>query len=182
MTNLPKSGEVLHFWFHELSPKQHFRKDEALDSQIRERFGALHAALCESSDHFPVTAYGRLATIIVFDQFSRNMFRGSAKAFATDERALRLARRLVADGEDVSFAKAERIFVYMPFMHAEAIEYQEESLRLFEMLGDGENLDSARRHYEVIRRFGRFSHRNDALGRPSTPEEIEHLATPGTAF
>lgn len=182
MTQLPTPVDVLSFWFDELSEKQHFIKDETLDREIRERFLALHTALSNDLGDFGSTPQGQLAALLVFDQFSRNMSRGKAEAFLSDGRALKIAKALVAKGDDLSFSKKQRMFLYMPFMHAENLNDQLEGVRLFELLGDEKNTEYARRHLEVIQRFGRFPHRNQALGRISTPEEVEFINTPGTGF
>jgi uncharacterized protein (DUF924 family) len=115
----------------------------------------------------------------VLDQFPRNMFRGSARAFAADPLALAAARTIVERGWDRSFSPDERTFAYLPFEHSESIEDQERSLKLFE---GGENFEWARKHYDIVRRFGRFPHRNAVLGRESTPEEREFLSQPGSSF
>jgi len=120
-----------------------------------------------------------LALVIVLDQFPRNMFRGTARAFAADAAALEAARTIVDRGWDQAFSPDESTFAYLPFEHSESLQDQERSLRLFE---GNENYEWARKHYEVVRRFGRFPHRNAALGRASTPEEVEFLAQPGSSF
>jgi uncharacterized protein (DUF924 family) len=117
--------------------------------------------------------------VIVLDQFPRNMFRGAARAFAADALALQAARTIVERGWDRAFSPDERTFAYLPFEHSENLQDQEQSLRLFE---GNENLEWARKHYEIVRRFGRFPHRNAALGRASTPEEIAFLGQPGSSF
>ncbi|MEO1067411.1 MAG: DUF924 family protein [Pseudomonadota bacterium] len=183
MSDLPTADDVLAFWFEELEPKQHFVKDEALDATIKARFFDLHRALMDGSvPDFTATARGKFAAIIVLDQFSRNMFRGEDAAFASDARALDLAKSLVWSGDDMGFTDDERVFLYMPYMHAENLNDQDDCVRLFEVLGRPDNIDYALQHRDVIRRFGRFPQRNDALDRPSTPEEIDFITTPGTGF
>ncbi|MEJ2518190.1 MAG: DUF924 domain-containing protein, partial [Methyloceanibacter sp.] len=125
---------------------------------------------------------GRLAAILVLDQFPRNIYRGSPRAFATDEEALALSRDAIAAGADKELPPEQRAFLYMPFQHTETLADQRRSLELFEALGNPENLDFAARHYEIIERFGRFPHRNAVLGRVSTPEELAFLEQPGSSF
>ncbi|WP_418316876.1 DUF924 family protein [Piscinibacter sakaiensis] len=175
--------EVLHFWFDELAPAQWWKKDDAVDRQIVERFAPLQrrAAACELFG-WRASPRGRLAEVIVLDQFSRNMFRGQPQAFASDPLALALAQTAVEAGADGELDEAERSFLYMPFMHSESAAIHAIGLGLFETLGRADNLDSARRHREIIERFGRYPHRNAILGRPSTPEEIEFLQQPGSSF
>ncbi|MEM8838795.1 MAG: DUF924 family protein [Pseudomonadota bacterium] len=181
--NLPDAEAVLRFWFEELSPKQHFLKDPALDFQIKNRFETLHQHLLSAGTaEFAATPRAKLAAIIVLDQFSRNMFRGHKRAFSGDHYALALAKELVASAADSTLSVAEKTFAYMPYMHSEDLADQEEAVRLFDQSGLEDNLDYAIRHRDVIRRFGRFPHRNICLGRPSTAEEQIFVETPGTAF
>jgi uncharacterized protein (DUF924 family) len=176
-------AEVLRYWLEELTLEQCFQKSDAIDATIRERFGALHEQLAANDGTVRTEAPRELlAAIIVFDQFSRNLFRGSTKAFATDPIALRLARAATADGFDQAMSKRERMFVYLPFEHSENAADQEQSIALFAQLGD-ENLDKyAMAHKVIIDRFGRFPHRNAVLGRASTPEEIAFLNEPMSSF
>jgi uncharacterized protein (DUF924 family) len=181
------ANDVLHFWFTELKPKQHFAKDTALDALIAERFGALleSAAQCELFA-WRDSPQGRLAEIIVLDQFSRNMFRAhlpnAPRAFAQDALALALAQELVASGRDVELSVAQRKFAYMPYMHSESRVVHQEALRLFALPGLEENLEFARRHLAIIERFGRYPHRNAILGRESTAEELAFLREAGSSF
>ena len=174
---------ILHFWFEELKPKQHFSKDAALDESIGTRFGPTldAAARCEL---FPwrATPEGRLAEILVLDQFSRNVYRDTARAFAQDALALALAQELVASGQDRSLPIAQRVFAYMPYMHSESALIHEQALALFAQPGMENNLDFERRHKAIIDRFGRYPHRNAILGRTSTPEELAFLNEPGSSF
>lgn len=176
-------ADVLRYWFEELTLEQCFEKNEAIDETIRARFGALHEHLAANDGAIRTEAPRELlAALIVFDQFSRNLFRGSARAFATDPVARRLARAAVADGFDQAMSKRERTFVYLPFEHSEDAADQEQSIRLFAALED-ENLNKyALAHKVIIDRFGRFPHRNAALGRESTPEEIAFLDEPMSSF
>jgi len=128
------------------------------------------------------SAEGFLAAILVLDQFPRNMFRGSAQAFATDAQALALSKRAIAEGLDMKLPPEKRCFVYIPFQHSEDLADQRRSLELFTALGNPENLDFAKRHEEIIARFGRFPHRNASLGRATTPEEEAFLKQPGSSF
>ena len=180
--NNPTAEDVLSFWFEEISPKQQFVKDEKFDAEIKRRFGPLHASLKEDASSFTSTPQGALAAILVFDQFSRNMFRGSGEAFKMDPLALSIAKNLIATGWDKEMPDNHRIFVYMPFMHAETLEDQEQSVALFTELGIASNIDYAVKHLDVIKEYGRFPHRNKALNRTSTAEEIAFINTPGTAF
>jgi uncharacterized protein (DUF924 family) len=170
---------VLDFWFQR-ERKAWFAKDAGFDAEIRSRFLPLYELAAGGGlAEWREEPRSCLALVIVLDQFPRNMFRGTARAFAADAAALEAARTLVDRGWDKSLSPDERTFAYLPFEHSEDLRDQERSLRLFE---GNENLEWARRHYEVIRRFGRFPHRNAALGRASTPEEIEFLKQPGSGF
>lgn len=190
----PRVAEVLAFWFGEPAERAlgrprdaWFRKDDGFDAAIRARFGALvdearagGPAGWESDDD------GALALLVVCDQFPRNLFRGDARAFALDARALALAKRVVAEGRDARLRPVERAFVYLPFEHSESLADQREAVRLFGALrGDpdaGGYHEWALKHLEVIERFGRFPHRNEALGRTSTAQELAFLAQPGSRF
>ena len=175
--------DVLRFWFDETSPKQWFEKDEAFDALVRRRFLALHEALAARTvASFLADARVALAAVIVFDQMSRNMFRGNARAFATDAKALELADAAIVQGFDQGMTKNERMFLYLPFEHAEDSAAQTRSVALMAGLGDPELTRWAEMHKVVIDRFGRFPHRNAALDRPSTPEEIAFLKEPGSSF
>ena len=174
---------VLRFWFVELEPRDWWRKDPELDQRIASRFGALlETAAAGALVEWRTTPRGRLAEIIVLDQFSRNIHRGSAEAFANDALALRLAEEAVATGAALELPVEERRFVYMPYMHSESAAVHETAMRLFATPGLEKNLDFERRHKAVIDRFGRFPHRNALLGRESTVEEIEFLKQPGSSF
>lgn len=147
-----------------------------MDEKIRRRFADLRAALA-ASPPLPssLDAPTLLATVLVFDQFSRNLFRESATAYDVDAQALELAKHAVATGMDPSLNEQQRYFLYMPFMHSEDRAMQAESVRLFTALGSAEGTKWAERHRRVVDRFGRFPHRNAILGRQSTPEELEFL-------
>lgn len=174
---------ILDFWFSELAPKQHFAKDAALDEAIRIRFGATleAAARCELFA-WRATPSGRLAEVLVLDQFSRNVYRDTARAFAQDALALALAQELVAGGHDHDLPAAQRIFAYMPYMHSESALVHAEAAVLFDQAGMEENLRFEMAHEAIIERFGRYPHRNALLGRESTPEELVFLSGPGSSF
>lgn len=180
----PTPTDVLHFWFNELDRKQHFVKDPELDQQISQRFGGIHAVA--STDKLPAdsdwrtTATGKIAEIIVLDQFSRQIYRDDARAWESDALALSRAKSLVADGTDRTLTSHQRQFVYMPFMHAESIDEQEHSVALFTELGDESSLRFAILHRDVIARFGRFPYRNKLLGRASTTDELAYVAKHGS--
>jgi uncharacterized protein (DUF924 family) len=177
------SDEIVTFWFEELKPKDWYRRDEAVDAKIRERFGAVYEKLKAGvPDDWLDGAEAYLAAIIVLDQFPRNMFRGTAQAFATDENALALAKKAMSKRIDQWLPKEKRAFVYLPFQHSEQTEDQARSVQLFTALGNPVNLDFALRHQAIVDRFGRFPHRNAALGRASTKEEEAFLKEPGSSF
>ena len=200
MTESPQ--DVLRFWLgaHPLDDAamqrvqaQWFRKDEAFDAELRRRFGAtLDAALAGGLDSWADTAEGRLALLLVLDQFTRNAFRGQPRSFAGDARALALALEGIAREHDAQVPPMARIFCYLPLEHAEDAAMQARSVALFEALSqdpqaappeffDGA-LDYARRHQDVIGHYGRFPHRNAILGRVSMAEELAYLAQPGAGF
>ena len=175
--------DVLGFWFRELTPAQWYKKDTALDEVVCERFGELQtrAAQCEL---FEWREYieGRLAEIIVLDQFSRNIFRDSAQAFATDTLALALAQEAVSNHDTGQLDPTHRAFLYLPYMHSESREIHNIAVTLFSEAGMESNLDFERKHKVIIDQFGRYPHRNEILGRESTPAEIEFLKTEGSSF
>lgn len=177
----PRADDVLEFWFHgDESRMAWFRKDPAFDAEIRQRFLDLwmqaHDGGLEAWRAAPEPA---LAYIVVCDQFPRNMFRGEARAFATDAKALAAARDFVGRGWHAGLPGVRQLFVYLPFEHSEEIADQKRSLELF---AGHSNYDYAVKHWEIIRRFGRFPHRNAALGRATTPEEAAFLDQPGSSF
>lgn len=174
---------VLDFWFEECEPKQWWRRDDAFDRLIGERFGALHARAARCELHaWRTSAAGRLAEILVLDQFSRNLHRDSPLAFACDPLALALAQEAVAGGVMAELEPPRRTFLLMPYMHSESPAIHEIAVELFRANGVADNLDYELRHQAIIVRFGRYPHRNAVLGRPSTAEEIEFLKTPGSSF
>jgi uncharacterized protein (DUF924 family) len=179
-----KASAVLSFWFGEVPAKQRFAADPALDQEITARFGAMRdAVLVTGAQGWRDDPETLLAAIILLDQFSRNMHRGTAAAFAGDALALDLTREAIERGWDERLDPDEqRAFLYMPLMHAEDQAAQQLSVACFEQLGNAENLAYAREHADVIARFGRFPSRNDALGRKSTPAEKAYLSQPGAGW
>ena len=178
-----QSTEILHFWFEELTDKQHFAKDTALDTAMRERFGPTleAAARCELFV-WRDSPEGRLAEILVLDQFSRNIFRDTPRSFAQDALALVLAQELVALGHDQRLTPEQRVFAYMPYMHSESLPIHAQAALLFSQLGIEENLNFELRHKAIIERFGRYPHRNAILGRISSAQELAFLSEPGSSF
>ncbi len=176
--------DIINFWFQELNDRQRFAKDETLDAAMRERFGQIHkAAVAGELFMWRVTAEGRLAEIVVLDQFSRNMFRDTPSAFAQDTQALTLAQELVANGYDQKLPIEQRIFAYMPYlMHSESNLIHEQAVLLYSQLGMEGALAFEQRHKVIIERFGRFPHRNAILGRATTPQERAFLETLGSSF
>jgi uncharacterized protein (DUF924 family) len=175
-------GEVLDFWFGTLSREDWYRKSESLDETVRNRFEDLYRRIAASTPVGDEAARTLLAAVIVLDQFPRNMFRGTSQAFVTDGKALALVKAAVASGADRALAFDQRHCLYLPFQHSEDLADQEQGCAIYQALGDEEGLDFARRHKAIIEHFGRFPHRNAALGRASTPEETAFLKKPGSAF
>ncbi|TNC80352.1 MAG: DUF924 domain-containing protein [Oleiphilus sp.] len=174
---------VIKFWFEELAPKQHWVKDAQLDEDIRTRFGDCHAAanlgeLWAWRQH----PEGRLAEIIVLDQFSRNIYRNQPQSFASDALALVLAQEAVLSGADQRLSTEQCSFLYMPYMHSESLLVHQEALKLFAQPGMEDNYEFELKHMDIINRFGRYPHRNAILGRDSSPEELAFLAQPGSSF
>jgi len=186
--------DVLDFWFGERGSPGHgrsreawFRKDDAFDREIRRRFLALHAsAALGERDRWRDDPTTLLALIVVLDQFSRNLYRDDARAFSQDAAALDCAQLMVSRGWDAARLPVERQFCYLPFEHAEDLAMQDRSIELFsalEAFPETKGLTEwAEKHRVIVRRFGRFPHRNAALGRESTPEEIAFLREPGSRF
>ena len=176
-------NEILDFWFREIEPRQWYRKDASFDREIARRFAAVHRAACACElHHWRSSAAGRLAEIIVLDQFSRNLHRDTARAYAADSQALSLAQEAIAAGSDRELEASQRSFLYMPFMHSESRLIHQQALQLFRASGLQDNLKYELRHLQIIERFGRYPHRNAALGRQSTAEELEFLSQPGSSF
>lgn len=175
--------EVIHFWFKSIDPSCWWKNDPLFDKVISKKFGQLYAqaANCELVD-WRKTSHGRLAEIIVLDQFSRNIFRNTPKAFASDTLALALAQEAIFNKSDEELEPVERSFLYMPFMHSESKWIHELALNLYQKNGIEQNLQFEIKHKEIIDRFGRYPHRNTILGRASTTEELEFLKQPGSSF
>ena len=174
---------VLDFWFKEIDAKQWWTKSAEFDQLIASRFGSLHAAAARCELHpWRETPPGRLAEIIVLDQFSRNMYRDQPQAFACDALALALAQTAVATQADAVLEIQQRAFVYMPYMHSESLLIHSTAQTLFSQAGLESSLASEQHHKAILDRFGRYPHRNAILGRASTTEELEFLATPGSSF
>jgi uncharacterized protein (DUF924 family) len=174
---------VLDFWFKELGPDKWFVKSDEIDALIKARFGTLHrAAMAGEIETWRINADGRLAEIIVLDQFSRNLFRDDPRAFASDPMALVLAQEAIARGADQDIPIAQRAFVYMPFMHSESSQMHERAVALFGAEGLEFNLAFELKHKAIIDRFGRYPHRNQVLGRVSNAAELAFLHEPGSSF
>lgn len=199
-----RCGELLDFYFGPASrpdcdletfrtkTKSWFMRSDAFDAQIRERFEAdMHAAARGELDAWKATPHGRLGLVVLLDQFPRNLNRGSAKAFANDPKALALTLEGVERGDDAAFTQGERMVFYLPAMHSEELAIQDKALALYTKLASEPTplqpelqmaLKFADRHRYIVERFGRFPHRNAALGRDSTPEEVAFLKEPNSSF
>ncbi len=174
---------VLTFWFGDLEPRQWFVKSDATDQIITQRFLHIHTHVSgQTNEALTRDADTALAAIIVLDQFPRNMFRGTPEAFASDAKALEIARIAVAAGYDRGLTVEQRVFMYLPYEHSELLADQDLSVTLMTALANDEYTRYAHAHRDVIRAFGRFPHRNAILGRTSTPEELAYLAKPGSGF
>ncbi len=176
--------DIHSFWFVEMDPAHWFRPPAEIDTRIRERFAASLDAIATGMDVEAATgtATRAVATVLLLDQVPRNIFRGTAQAFATDPLALAVARSATSKGLDQTLSKNERLFLYLPFEHSEAPSDQQRAVELIGNLADAELTKFAEAHRNIIARFGRFPHRNAALGRTSTPEELDFLAQPGSSF
>lgn len=177
--------EILKFWFEETKAEKWFQKDPEFDRDITNRFeGDYMLASKDIYDGWMGSATGCLALIILLDQFPRNMYRGSAKMFATDHKALSVAKHAVEKEFDQMLNTDQKAFVYLPYEHSETISDQEKSLELFRAIREENPVyyDFAKKHYDVIRKYGRFPHRNLILNRPSTKLEEEYLAKPDSGF
>ncbi|MBE1275139.1 DUF924 family protein [Enterovibrio baiacu] len=175
--------KVLTFWFEELTPNDWFSKSDELDKQIEARFGGLleQASRAELFD-WRSSAKGRLAEILVLDQFSRNIYRDTPKAFAQDPLALALAQEAINLGIERELSEIERTFMYMPYMHSESQKVHKDAMQLFNSLEDKQSYEYEIKHKEIIDRFGRYPHRNAILGRECTEEETTFLTQPGSGF
>lgn len=176
-------AEVLSFWFEEIEAKQWFAADSNFDGLIRQRFlGLMQRAAAAELYSWRTTAEGRLAEIIVLDQFSRNVYRNTPQAFAQDPIALVLAQEAVASGSLGELNPTQRSFLLLPYMHSESRRIHVVAEALYRDFAPADNHDFELRHKAIIDRFGRYPHRNDILGRTSTVEELEFLALPGSRF
>lgn len=175
--------QIINFWFKEIEPALWWRKDDDFDALLVERFSEIHAraSRCELYA-WRSEPEGRLAEVIILDQFSRNMFRDSALAFAYDSMALTLSQEAIACKADLALSSLQRSFLYMPFMHSESLQIHEVAVDLFRKNGNENTLDFELRHKKIIEKFGRYPHRNEVLGRRSTTEEIKFLSRPGSSF
>ena len=180
MTTYP---EIINFWFEKIEPESWWKKDEAFDQDIHERFSDVYqqAAKCELFE-WRQDALGWLAEIIVLDQFPRNMFRDSPQAFATDNMAVILVQEAVANQVDNELTPTQKSFLYMPLMHSESALIHETAMELYSQPGLEFNLDFEKKHKAIIDRFGRYPHRNAILGRTSTEEEVAFLKGPESSF
>lgn len=178
---LPTTAEIVAFW-REAGPERWFEKSDAFDAEITQRFLPVHeAAAAGDLDGWQETPEGAFALLILLDQFPRNMFRGSPRAFATDEKALAIADAAIAKGFDRSYQPPEQRFFYMPHMHSEELADQQRCVDLCTATNDAEGVKFAVIHHDIIRDFGRFPHRNTVLGRETTTEERDFLAEGGFA-
>lgn len=175
--------DILKFWFEETEPEQRFKKDPAFDDAIRTRFAGTHEqAMAGTLDDWEGEAESCLALVILLDQFSRNMFRDDARSFASDDRALAVAKRAIDAGFPETQDLERRHFFYLPFEHSEDLADQHRSMQLMAALDNERAMDAARKHLVIIERFGHFPHRDAILGRVSTEEEIEFLKGPNSSF
>lgn len=175
--------EIIDFWFKEIEPARWWIKDTSFDNDINNKFLHVHEAArqCELVP-WRETASGRLAEIIVLDQFSRNMYRDTPQAFAYDGIALALSQEAIAMGADKQLSPIEKSFLYMPFMHSESLVIHETAVTLYQANGIASNVEFELKHKEIIERFGRYPHRNIILSRKSTAEELEFLSQPNSSF
>jgi len=175
--------EVIKFWFEDINPAKWWIKDAAFDQTIVDRFSELHKrAVAGELFHWRRSAEGRLAEIIVLDQFSRNMYRDSARAFAFDGMALALAQEAIASGADRELTQLQCSFLYLPFMHSESPVIHQQAVFLYQGNDIQKNLEFELQHQAIIEQFGRYPYRNHILGRESTAAELAFLATPGSSF
>lgn len=175
--------EVIQFWFEEIDQSQWWVKDEAFDALIQSRFSAIHDQAAKGElFSWRTSSAGALAEIIVLDQFSRNMYRDTAQSFAYDAQALTLAQAAITLGYDTALTIEQRPFMYLPFMHSESRLIHEEAVTLYTHLGIPTSLEFELKHKTIIEKFGRYPHRNNILGRTSSPEELAFLSQPNSSF
>jgi len=176
-------NDILTFWFEECEPKDWFKKDDAFDALLKDKFGALvEKALEGEMADWPKSLDGRLALILLADQFTRNIYRDTPKAFAGDDIALKLTLEALDEGLIEQYEGDKRQFMLTPLMHSESLDIQNRSIKAYEQYGSEQGLDYAHRHRDIIVRFGRYPHRNEILNRTSTTEEIEFLKGPNSSF
>lgn len=176
-----EAKDIIKFWFEEIEEKQHWVKDNEFDRLIENRFGELlKSASLGELWNWRETALGRLAEVIVLDQFSRNIYRDKPQSFAQDPMALALSQEAIRCGANTELEKSHRLFLYMPFMHSESLKVHEEAVRIF--TESDLNLEFEIKHKKIIERFGRYPHRNKILGRTSTADELSFLEQPGSSF
>lgn len=178
-----QANDILNFWFQEVEPSQWFQKDLVFDEMIKNRFSVIHqmASRCELYT-WRNSAKGRLAEIIVLDQFSRNIYRDTPQAFTADPLALALAQQAVAVGDDKKLNQIERSFLYMPYMHSESLAIHQVATQLYKQNGIDSSIDFENQHKIIIEKFGRYPHRNEILNRDSSPEEIAFLSEENSSF
>lgn len=175
--------DILEFWYSERVKPLHFVKNKAFDDEITEKFLSVYEqGVAGELESWKESAEGALALVILFDQFPRNMFRDTPKAFDTDTHALNIALEVIQKGWDKTMLNEHKTYLYMPFMHSEDLDMQNQGIQLFREAGLELNLKFAIAHKDIVEKFGRFPHRNDILGRQSTPEEVEFLKQPGSSF
>jgi uncharacterized protein (DUF924 family) len=176
-------SDIIHFWYTEIEPRNWFIKDFQFDAMLKRRFSDLHQqAAAGELVNWRGKPLGRLAEIILLDQFSRNLFRDSAQAFAYDGQALMLAQHAIAQGADLNLLAKQKSFLYMPFMHSESALIHQQAVQLFNQPGLEDNYKFELKHKVIIDHFGRYPHRNLLLGRPSTAPELAFLQQPGSSF
>lgn len=175
--------DVISFWFDELKPEDWFKKNPELDQTIKDKFLSVHQeAVLGELEHWRASPLGRLAEVIVLDQFSRNIYRDQPESFQSDTLALVLAQEAIRQKADQNIERKKQTFFYMPFMHSESMVIHRQALMLFDQPGFEYNLEFEKKHMAIIERFGRYPHRNEILGRKSTAEEIEFLKQPDSSF
>jgi len=183
MNKIKSLDDILHFWFKSLQPQQWFVKDAELDARIRSEFATTHDAIVAGElEDWREAPEGRLAEVIVLDQFSRNMFRDMPLAFAFDSLALILAQEAIRVKADVALPIEQRAFLYMPYMHSESAWIHKKAVELFSLPGAEYNYEFELKHKAIIDKFGRYPHRNAILNRESTPEEVAFLNQPNSSF
>jgi len=175
--------DIIQFWYAEITPRSWFVKDLAFDTMLKRRFGDIHQkAAAGELAHWRQKPLGKLAEIIILDQFSRNLFRDLPKAFAYDAHALVLAQSAIEQSADLALLPKQKSFMYMPLMHSESAAIHKQAVVLFQQPGLEDNYKFELKHQIIIDRFGRYPHRNRLLNRPSTPEELAFLSQPGSSF